>query len=220
MTEAKVRPSYDAPEMKSGLEQERTMKTPILCVVGLGLAAGVAQAQILLETWDDPFGDWTTRWAYVNTDMENYYVAAGDPNINNRGNNPEGLWIASPQGVGNGDFDSHLEIHFDPTFGATITHIEFGLEAFVGIDVTAYDMSGNSLGTSTFSGGGFDFDHADVYSANSGNGVSYFALDSSGSGGSQVSGNTSIDNFSVTVPAPASVALLGLGGLAAIRRRR
>jgi hypothetical protein len=186
-----------------------------LCLAGL---AGATQAQVLTETWDDPFGDWTTRWLYQNSDMENYYVAAGDPNINNRGNNPAGLWIASPQGVGNGDFDSHLEVHFDPAFGATIAHIEFGLEAFLLIDVTAYDMGGNSLGTMTFSGGGFDFDHVDVYSANSGNGVSYIALDSRGAG--QVSGNTSVDNFSVTIPAPASAALLGLGGLVARRRRR
>lgn len=176
--------------------------------------------QVLTETWDDPFGDWTGRWAYQNSDIENFYVASGDPDTNNRGNNPEGLWIASPQGVGNGDFDDHLEIWFDSAFGATITYIEFGLEAFVGLDVTAYDMDGNSLGTMNFSGGGFDFDHADIYSANSANGVSYFALDSSGSGGGQVSGNTSIDNFSVTIPAPASVALLGLGGLVATRRRR
>jgi hypothetical protein len=196
------------------------MKKMILGAVCLSAFAGLAQAQILTETWDDPFGGWTTRWAYTNTDMENYYVASGDPNIDNRGNNPEGLWIASPQGVGNGDFSGGIEIHFDPAFGATITHIEFGLEAFIMIDVTAYDMGGNSLGTMTFSGGGFDMDHADVYSANSGNGVSYFALDSAAYGGGQVSGNTSIDNFSVTIPAPASVALLGLGGLAAIRRRR
>lgn len=196
------------------------MKKVILGAVCLSAFAGLAQAQVLTETWDDPFGDWTTRWAYTNSDMENYYVAAGDGNIGNRGNNPEGLWIASPQGVGNGDFDGTLEIHFGAGFGSTITHIEFGLEAFVMIDVTAYDMGGNSLGTMTFSGGGFDFDHVSVYSANSGNGVSYFKLDSTPYGGSQVSGNTSIDNFSVTVPAPASVALLGLGGLAAIRRRR
>ena len=196
------------------------MKKVILGTVCLSAFAGLAQAQVLTETWDDPFGDWTTRWAYTNSDMENYYVAAGNPDINFRGNNPEGLWIASPQGVGNGDFVGGIEIHFDPAFGATITHIEFGLEAFIMIDVTAYDMGGNSLGTMTFSGGGFDMDHVDVYSANSGNGVSYFSLDSAAYGGGQVSGNTSIDNFSVTVPAPASVALLGLGGLAAIRRRR
>jgi len=194
------------------------MKTTIAGMVCVTVFAGMAQAQYL-ETWDDPFGDWVNRWAYQNTDMENYYVASGNPDQNNRGNNPQGLWIASPQGTGNGDFDEHLEIHFDPAFGAQIAHIEFGLEAFVMIDVTAYDMDGVSLGTMTFSGGGFDFDHASVYSANSGNGVSYFALDSTPYGGGQVSGNTSIDNFSVTIPAPASLALLGLGGLVARRRR-
>jgi hypothetical protein len=194
------------------------MKKAILCAVGLGMAAGTAQAQ-LTETWDDPFGDWTGRWVYMNTNMENYYVAAGNGDINNRGNNPEGLWIASPQGVGNGDFDNSLEILIDAGFGATITDISFGLEAYTMIDVTAYDMGGNSLGTMTFSGGN-GFDHSDIYSASSGNGVSRFVLDASPYGNGQVSGNTSIDNMSVTVPAPASVALLGLGGLVAVRRRR
>jgi hypothetical protein len=200
-------------------DKESKMKKAILCAVGLGMAAGAAQAQ-LTETWDDPFGDWTGRWVYQNTNMENVYVASGNPDIHNRGNNPEGLWIASPQGVGNGDFTGGIEILIDPAFGATITDISFGLEAFIMIDVTAYDMDGVSLGTTTFSGGGFDFDHADIYSASSGNGVSRFVLASEPYGGGQVSGNTSIDNMSVTVPVPASVALLGLGGLVAVRRRR
>jgi hypothetical protein len=188
-----------------------------ICLAGL---AGLAQAQVLTEMWDDPFGDWTNRWLYQNSDMENYYVASGDPNIDNRGNNPAGLWIAAPQGVGNGDFDGELVVNFDAGFGATIVDVEFGLEAFIMIDVTAYDMGGNSLGTTTFSGGGFDFDHSSIYSASSGNGVSKIVLSSLAYGGGQVSGNTSVDNFTVTVPAPASAALLGLGALVAGRRRR
>lgn len=192
------------------------MKTTLVLVL---MAAGTAaNAQVLTETFDDPLGDWNNRWLYQNSDMENYYIASGsDPDPNYRGNNPEGLWIASPQGFGNGDFDSELVVTFDSAFGATITDIEFGLECFINTDITAYDMSGNSLGTLNVPGtGGFDFDHIDVYSASSNNGVSRIVLVGSG----QVSGNTSIDNVSVTVPAPGALALLGLGGLATARRRR
>jgi hypothetical protein len=195
---------------------KKMMLAGAVCALGV---AGFAQAH-LTETFPDPLGSWTTNWLYLNSDMENYYVAAGDPNIDNRGNNPEGLWIAEPQGVGSGNFGPVLQIDFDPSFGAQITDISFGLEAFIQIDVTAYDMAGVSLGTMTFSGGDFGFDHSDIYSATSTNGVSYFIMDSTPYSGGQVSGNTSIDNVTVTIPSPATLAPLGLIGLAGIRRRR
>lgn len=196
---------------------KKMMLAGAVCALGV---VGMANAQ-LTETFPDPLGQWTTGWLYLNSDMENYYMASGsDPDPNYRGNNPEGLWIAEPQGFGNGNFGPVLQIDFDPSFGAQITDISFGLEAFISIDVTAYDMAGVSLGTMTFSGGDFGFDHADIYSATSTNGVSYFIMDSTPYSGGQVSGNTSIDNVSVTIPAPGSLALLGLGGLVGLRRRR
>lgn len=196
------------------------MKRLLCLAIILGLTAP-AVADVLEETFPDPLGGWNSRWLYLNSDMENYYIAAAsnsDPDY--RGNNPVGLWIAEPQGYGSGVGGPIVSIDFDPGFGALITDIQFGLECFVECDITVFDMSGNSLNTETFSGGTFDFDHSDIVSATSTNGVSRFEFDSTKYGGGQIEGNTSIDNVMVTIiPEPATVLGLGLFALTLLRRR-
>jgi hypothetical protein len=177
----------------------------------------------LMETFPDPLGGWNTRWLYMNSSMENYYIASSsnaDPDY--RGNNPEGLWIADTQGFGSGVGGAVCDVIFNPAFGMNMTSLSFGGEYFLQSRVTIYDMSNAVLATSVFSGGGFDFDHADIISANSANGISHFTIDTTEFGGGQVEGNTSVDNFEVNVvPEPATIAVVvfGLGALA-LRRRR
>lgn len=86
-----------------------------LCAAVLGSAAS---AQTLTEPFDDPFGQWTTRWFYQNTNAGNYYVAAGNCDENYRGNNPCGVWITDTQTCGAGNGGPTSTIIFDPSFGA------------------------------------------------------------------------------------------------------
>lgn len=192
----------------------------LMGALALGIVSG-AQAT-LTETFPDPLGGWTTRWLYQNSNLENYYIAAGsssDPNF--RGNNPEGLWMADTQGFNSGVGGATSDIVFNSGFGATMTSISFGVECFIQTDITVYDMSNNVLGSFTYMGGDFGFDHADIVSATSNNGISHVLFDTTAYGGGQVEGNTSVDNFEVdVVPEPASFALLGLGAALLLRRRK
>ncbi|MHC4416114.1 MAG: hypothetical protein ACYS0G_12605 [Planctomycetota bacterium] len=153
----------------------------------------------LEETFPDPLGGWNSRWLYLNSNLESYYVAAGNCDIDNRGNNPTGLWIADTQGCGTGVGGTTSEIIFDPAFGAQITSIEFGLEPFVMATLTFFDMSNNVISQTVVSGGNFPLDHTLTVSATSNNGVSRFLFDSGPHGGGSIEGNTSIDNVRVAI---------------------
>lgn len=179
-------------------------------MVALCGLSSVAAAQ-LSEDFPDPLGTWRSRWLAQNSNLQNYYVASGDPNEDNRGNNPTGLWISD--GVSGGGCD----IVFNAGFGATLTSFEFGIESFTGITVRFYDMSGVEFNSVAASGGSFPLDHDTLISSGiSNNGISRVFFD-----GGSVEGNTSIDNVRANVvPAPGVASVLGLGGLLAARRRR
>ncbi len=173
------------------------------CVAAL---ANSASAQTYNENFDDPFGDWTTRWFYQNTNAGNYYVASGDCNENNRGNNPCGLWITDTQTCGGGNGGPTSTISFDPSFGASITSFAFDLSAYVDQRLTVYDMSGNivldvpSVTRTSNVCAGFR------YTATSNNGISRIVMDSTNNGGSQIEGNTAWDNIEV-IAGPPSLSL-------------
>jgi hypothetical protein len=192
---------------------------------GLAVAAlaGTASAQ-LVENFDEPFADWTGRWLYQGSNLGNYYVASGTCDESYRGNNPEGLWIVDTQVCG--DFGNiggpTVTIDIDPALGHTLRSFSFGIEAWSQCDVKVWDMDGNVVGELLgVSGGGYDFDHVDVITALSGNGIGKVTFDSTPYGGGQIEGNTSIDNISADlVPAPGAAGLLGFTGLLLARRRR
>lgn len=188
--------------------------TMLAVVVG---ASGLASAYT--ETFPDPLGGWKTRWLGVNSDLNNYYVVGGNGgNEDDRGNNPEGLWLSDGNGNNGGPIAT---ININPAFGATLKSFGFGTECFVQQKITIYDMGGNALGSAVFSGGGFEFDHKDRIDVVSGNGIGKIVFDSTQYGNGQIEGNTSVDNFRADpVPEPATLAALAVGIAAMARRRR
>jgi hypothetical protein len=158
--------------------------------------AAPASAQIV-ENFDEPFADWTTRRFYTETNMGNYYVISGNGcNEADRGNNPEGLWLVDSQVCDDGSIGGPtVTIELDPVFGHTLRSLSFGVEAFVQQDITIYDLDGNVAGSLIgVAGGDFSFDHADRIEA-FGAGIGKIVFDSSAYGGGQIEGNTSVDNF-------------------------
>jgi hypothetical protein len=178
-------------------------------------------AQVFTEDFPDPLGGYWSRWLYMNSNINSYYHASGssaDPNY--RGNNPAGLWIADTQGFNSGVGGPTAVINFNPGFGAGLASLTFGVECFVSSRVEIFDMSNNVLASSVFSGGDFGFGHEDIITAVSSNGIGGFSITAT-NGVDQIEGNTSVDNFSArAVPEPATIAVLGLGVAALLRRRR
>ena len=191
----------------------------LICTCLIGSASGAP----LTETFPNPLGAFYSGWLGSNTNMGSVYLSDGDPDINYRGNNPQGLWISGNQTVGGGTAGSILTINFNPSFGATLTSLSFGVEAFVQQQISIYDLSNNLLATGVFSGGDFGFGHEDVISAVSANGIGSIVFDSSSFGNGQISGNTSVDNFLANVaavPEPASMLAWGLiAGVGAVGYR-
>lgn len=199
------------------------MRSFVFGAIAIAALADSASAQ-LTETFDDPMAGWVNRWFHQNTNAGNYYYATGVCDDSYRGNNPQGLWIVDTQLCS--DFGNvggpTVAINFNPQFGATLRSLSFGLECWAKCDVKVWDLQGNVVGQSLgVSGGGYDFDHKDIVSALSGNGIGKITFDSTPYGGGQIEGNTSIDNINAdTVPAPGAAAMIVVAGLGAGRRRR
>jgi hypothetical protein len=166
------------------------MKKLLLLTVFVALAAG-AIADDLIEPFDDPLGQWRDNWLALNSNMQNWYVDQGDPNEDNRGNNPCGLWISDGD-PGNTD----CSITFDAGFGAGVTYFEISLEIAVDLTLSIYDVDGN-LTTSEFIpanyAGGEWACGAVPFGYATPNGLGYFTMT-----GAYVEGNTAIDNVKVT----------------------
>lgn len=181
------------------------MKKLSILAAAVCCAAGMASttlAQTYNENFDNPFGDWTTRWFYQNTNAGNYYVATGNCDENNRGNNSCGLWVVDTQTCGSGVGGPTCSIEFDSGFGASIQSFAWDHSGYVDHRITVYDMSGNIV---------LDVPTAVLtrnpcqghrYTATSSNGISRIVMDSSGHSGSQIEGNTAWDNIEVIAGPP------------------
>jgi hypothetical protein len=164
-------------------------------VVMLGILlmfAGNALATVLCEGFDDPLQGWRDRWLAQNSDMRNYYVCYGGGGENDRGNNPCGLWICD------GDANPmQADVEFNPSFGAGVCHFELGIMPFVPAHVTMLQSDGTAFfDAELVVDGGFPPCPTRVYG---GDCVGLLSFSISPTGGSQIEGNTSVDNVCATV---------------------
>lgn len=202
--------------------------TLVLFVAAL-LCSGVGTAQAgpvtYTENFNNPFPGWQTRWLGLNSNLTNYYIEDNSCyGIDCRGNNPDGLWIAD--GIAG---HQSTYITFNPAFAATLTSLQLDVAGYTPARLVIFDKDGNPLLNTLISltgGAGTDPGTYATYSVLSLNGIggwNFLYAD-----GSQIEGNTSIDNVvataggSTTVPDPGSSLLLlgiGLAGLRAWRKR-
>ncbi len=175
----------------------------------LGLAtAGATQAATFIEDFEAPFPAWESGWFGTNSDAKNYYcgVASG---CNDRGNNPDGLWLLGAGGVQGGE----IVVTFNAGFGANLTSFKLDVAGYSPTRLTALDSGGavifDQAVTLTFGAETNPGAYAS-YTITSTTGISSFKFSGA------AAGNTSVDNLVATVvPEPASVALM-LAGLAAV----
>ncbi len=182
----------------------------VLVLALLLLAAANAFADEYIETWPDPLGGWRDRWVAQYTNMQNYYVCGGNPDEDYRGNNPCGIWPCD------GSDPMVLDIIFDPAFGANITLLEMGLQAFTEATLTVYDMDNNVVFTENLT---TDFSspygcYCTLHTASGLNGVSHFTI----GGGGQVEGNMAIDDMRVITDEPTATQPTTWGTLKSLYR--
>ena len=182
-----------------------------------------------IEDFADPLGDWTTDWFYLNSNAENYYVANGNCDPNNRGNEPNGIWISDDRGCGNLVRQSPVTINLLNHFGDNAT--SFSIDMFTcqsGVTFNVYDRNGSldtsiALPSTCFTHSNYNFALT--------NGISAFEFT-----GPSIEGNTAIDNVSLVIPGTPSpptsvptmnewgmiifIVLAGLGSVYYLRRQR
>lgn len=185
------------------------------------LAAANAQAATLTEDFEAPFPAWESNWFGANSNAENCYGAG-----QGRGNNPDGLWIAT---TGQGCSASPVTVLFNSGFAAGLSSFDFDVAGYATSVLTIFDKDGATLLSTplalTFGAFGDPGTYAH-YGVTSSNGIGGFSFTGA------ASGNTSIDNIAVTfgnavgnaVPEPATwgMMILGFGtaGMAMRRRRK
>ena len=167
---------------------------------------GPASANVLIEEWNDPFGDWCTGWLAQNSNLESIYDCGG-PCTDNRGNNACGLWVCD------GIDDGPCHILFDPQFAADIVEISLGVDTHVGGTLTITDKDGATIYTTALVvTAGFGCNTL-THSVISENGVGGFSFT-----GASHEGNTAIDDVTVTLEKPVSVESSSWGSVKALYR--
>ena len=190
-------------------------------VAGFAIAAPMtaARATILTENFNEtPFSLWQAGWFGTNSNAQNYYVDYSGNVPDDRGNNPDGLWIADGSGSA-----TPVTINFTPSFAASLNSFSIDVAGYVPSTLTIFDKSGATLLSTSITDTDGAFTLPGVY-------ASYSVVSASGIGGfsftGEAQGNISIDNVSVSaVPLPASLpmfgaALLGLLGSGVTSRRK
>jgi hypothetical protein len=198
----------------------RTLLALALFMASLTPAA--ASPIVLLEEFEDPFENWEIRWLGENSNLTNYYVEAGNPDTTNRGNNPDGLWVAD----GVPGF-AETRVVFDSGFGSMLDDFSIDLASHVdGARLEIFDVLNNVLLDAPIAqndGATVDPGIYQNFFVRAGlNGIGGFRIYG---GAQQAEGNISIDNvmtsidFLEPVPEPATWLLLGSGGVVLVVRR-
>jgi hypothetical protein len=177
----------------------------------------------MTENFDEPFASWESRFMGTESNLANYYVVQGGT-VDDRGNNPDGLWLDDGDGLYGSDI---VNIVFNSSFAHSLTSMSFLLSIFFsGATLEFFDASGVTLSTQTVVGDA-QFTPVLSYGVSSTTGIGGFRLIDSAY--AQLEGNTSIDAISVTigtvipsVPVPAPIFLLGaaIAGLGVLRRKK
>ena len=163
-----------------------TVETPSgtpLMTVGPGQEA-------FIEDFADPLGRWTEDWFYLNTNAENFYVADGNCNPNNRGNNPQGLWISDDRGCDTLVRENPVRINILNGFGDPA--VSFSLDQFTcrsGVTFNIYDKDGTLVVSDSLTLNCFTWQS---HSWTLSNGISAFEYV-----GAAVEGATALDNVTL-----------------------
>lgn len=196
------------------------LRTPlIVAALSCFLPLAANAAVVLSEDFEAPFPAWKSGWFGTNSNATNVYCSTTGT-CTDRGNNPDGLWIATTtQGGGAAD------VVFGNVFGATLTSLSMDVAGYSTTTLTAFDINGSQIFSQLVSLTQGAFTNPGTY-------VNYTITSSNGIGGFSFSGsaigNTSIDNLVAvqgslnnTVPEPTGLALMGLGlsALALTRRK-
>lgn len=124
--------------------------------------------------------------------------------------NGDGYFGLNTRSLGDANGDTNFPRPITIEYTAAVTAMGFDIQGYSGYSTTGtisvYDTANNLLHTQAISGGFFGYQHA------------------AGIGSVHIQGDASsyimIDNHLYGVPTPGAAALLGLGGLTAMRRRR
>lgn len=182
------------------------------------VCASSSNAAVLTEKFEAPFPAWESDWFGANSTARNCY-GAGE----GRGNNPDGLWIASDNsGRCNGE---PFTVSFSAPFAASLTSFFMDVAAYAPTTLTIFDKSGATLfntNVTLTAGAGTDPGNYVRYGTTSNNGIGGFSFSG------PANGNTSIDNLEAitsgtgSVPEPAAWAMMigGFGLIGAAARRR
>ncbi|RJP33392.1 MAG: hypothetical protein C4547_12465 [Phycisphaerales bacterium] len=169
-------------------------KGPLGCLLA-AVMAGPVVAEELVEEFPDPFGGYRDRWLFQNSNISSYYYATGNCDVNYRGNNACGIWIADCQECGCGVGGNEANIIFKPEFAASIQYVAFDLSSWNATGLKVYDKDGNVVLDVVNPVRTMNQCAGQRYEANSNNGVSRIQVLGSG----QVEGNNAMDNFKVIV---------------------
>jgi hypothetical protein len=202
-----------------------------LAALGLAMASGTAQADVLVEQLPDYvnafFSDYTGGWPDQEV-AENFVLGSSDTV------GQVGFWgVYFPNNVPSDAFTVNIYADAGNLPGALLSsqtgsasRVDTGVDAF-GVDVYEYNMV---LSSPFAAAGGVQYWVSVVNSTNSGPANSWgwvtsaadtlgaFSADSTGTWNPL--GASSSLRLQTVVPAPASLALAGLMGLGAMRRRR
>ncbi len=146
-----------------------------------------------LENFSNPLAQWQNRWLFLNSNIENQYVAGGNCDPGYRGNQPDGLWISDDPGCGNIVYQSPVRIDFTNGYGDGAS--SFSLDHFTcvsGVTFNIYDKNGALVVTEPLAEDCWNFSH---FSFPLDNGISAFEYI-----GSNIEGNTAIDNAKMCFP--------------------